>query len=336
VRRLTPARLGGLGLFLLAIVVLALWILPSDSYIFLPDRAHPVAPLVQIAGRKHVDERGGIYFVDVFVRKASWLERLFPSLRDGATIVPASAVVPPGTSEKTRQREDRQAMTRSQDVAAAVALRAAGYKVRAKPTGVLVDQVVEGAPAARKLEGGDVILSVDGRKILTPAQLRRAIGSRPTGSTLTIVVRRGRTLKAVKVRSTTDPQVPGRPVIGVIVTQDARIELPLSVKINAGNVGGPSAGLAFALDVLDQLGRDVGHGQRVAATGEIELDGSVAPIGGVRQKTIGVRKTGIRVFLVPAGENAAEARRYADGVRIVPVKNFQQALRALATLRPMQ
>jgi PDZ domain-containing protein len=336
VRRLTPARLGGLGLFLLAIVVLALWILPSDSYIFLPDRAHPVAPLVQIAGRKHVDERGGIYFVDVFVRKASWLERLFPSLRDGATIVPASAVVPPGTSEKTRQREDRQAMTRSQDVAAAVALRAAGYKVRAKPTGVLVDQVVEGAPAARKLEGGDVILSVDGRKILTPAQLRRAIGSRPTGSTLTIVVRRGRTLKAVKVRSTTDPQVPGRPVIGVIVTQDARIELPLSVKINAGNVGGPSAGLAFALDVLDQLGRDVDHGQRVAATGEIELDGSVAPIGGVRQKTIGVRKTGIRVFLVPAGENAAEARRYADGVRIVPVKNFQQALRALATLRPMQ
>jgi PDZ domain-containing protein len=336
VRRLTPARLGGLGLFLLAIVVLALWILPSDSYIFLPDRAHPVAPLVQIAGRKHVDERGGIYFVDVFVRKASWLERLFPSLRDGATIVPASAVVPPGTSEKTRQREDRQAMTRSQDVAAAVALRAAGYKVRAKPTGVLVDQVVEGAPAARKLDGGDVILSVDGRKILTPAQLRRAIGSRPTGSTLTIVVRRGRTLKAVKVRSTTDPQVPGRPVIGVIVTQDARIELPLSVKINAGNVGGPSAGLAFALDVLDQLGRDVDHGQRVAATGEIELDGSVAPIGGVRQKTIGVRKTGIRVFLVPAGENAAEARRYADGVRIVPVKNFQQALQALATLRPMQ
>ena len=335
-RRLTPARLGGLGLFLLAIVVLALWVLPSDSYIFLPDRAHPVDPLVQIAGRKTADDRGGIYFVDVFVRKASWLERLFPSIRDGATDVPASAVVPAGTSEKTRQREDRQAMVRSQDVAAAVALRAAGYKVRAKPTGVLVDQVVSGAPAAGKLEASDVIVSVDGRRILTTADLRRAIGSRPVGSTLTIVVRRGRSLKTLKVRSTTDPQVRGRPVIGVIVTQDAQIQLPLSVKINAGNVGGPSAGLAFALDVLDKLGRDVDHGQRVAATGEIALDGSVEPIGGVRQKTIGVRKTGIRIFLVPAGENAAEARRYADGVRIVPVKNFQQALRALATLRPVQ
>jgi PDZ domain-containing protein len=125
-------------------------------------------------------------------------------------------------------------------------------------------------------------------------------------------------------------------VIGVIVTQNARIELPLSVSINAGSVGGPSAGLAFALDVLEQLGRDVDHGRRVAATGEIELDGSVQPIGGVKQKTIGVRKTGIRVFLVPAGENASEARRYADGLRIVPVKNFQQALRALATLSRAQ
>src|SRR5207253_2281493 len=131
VRLLSPARLGGLGLFLLAVVVLALWILPSDSYIFLPDRAHPVAPLVKIAGRTPVhDDRGGIYFVDVFVRKASWLERLFPSIRDGATIVPASAVLPPGTSEKARLQEDRQAMTRSQSIAAAVALRAAGYKVR--------------------------------------------------------------------------------------------------------------------------------------------------------------------------------------------------------------
>jgi PDZ domain-containing protein len=337
VRRLSPARLGGLGLFLLAVVVLALWVLPSDSYIFLPDRAHPVAPLVKIDGRKPAhDDNGGIYFVDVFVRKASWLERLFPSIRDGATIVPASAVVPPGTSEKARVREDRQAMTRSQSIAAAVALRAAGYKVRAKPTGVLVDQIVAGAPAAGKLQPADVIVQVDGRRILTPAELRSAIRSRPVGSRLRIVVRRGASLVKLVLRSTTDPQAPGRPVIGVIVTQNARIELPLSVSINAGSVGGPSAGLAFALDVLEQLGRDVDHGRRIAATGEIELDGSVQPIGGVKQKTIGVRKTGIRVFLVPAGENASEARRYADGLRIVPVKNFQQALRALATLSRAQ
>jgi PDZ domain-containing protein len=104
------------------------------------------------------------------------------------------------------------------------------------------------------------------------------------------------------------------------------------VTIDAGNVGGPSAGLAFALEVMEKLGRDVDHGHRVAATGEIELDGSVGEIGGVKQKTIGARKAGVDVFLVPAGDNAEEARRYADGLRIVAVQNFRQALSALATL----
>ncbi len=104
------------------------------------------------------------------------------------------------------------------------------------------------------------------------------------------------------------------------------------MKINAGSVGGPSAGLAFALDVLEQLGKDVDHGRRIAATGQLQLDGTVTAVGGLAQKTIGVRRSGIHFFLVPAGENAAEARRFAHGVRIVPVHSFRQALRALATL----
>jgi len=108
--------------------------------------------------------------------------------------------------------------------------------------------------------------------------------------------------------------------------------LPVKIKIDAGGVGGPSAGLAFALDILQELGRNVTHGNRVAATGELGLDGTVGPIGGVKQKTLGVRKAGVDVFLVPAGQNAQEARRYADGLKIIPVKNFPQALRALATL----
>jgi Lon-like protease len=104
------------------------------------------------------------------------------------------------------------------------------------------------------------------------------------------------------------------------------------VKIDAGNVGGPSAGLAFALDVLEELGKDVDRGCRVAATGEIGLDGSVGPVGGLEQKTIGAKRAGAKVFLVPAGDNAEEARRYADGLRIIPVRTFQQALRRLATV----
>jgi PDZ domain-containing protein len=107
----------------------------------------------------------------------------------------------------------------------------------------------------------------------------------------------------------------------------------LKVRIDAGNVGGPSAGLAFALEVMEKLGHNVDRGYRVAATGEIELNGAVTAIGGIKQKTFGVREAHADVFLVPV-DNAKDARRYAHGLRIIAVKSFPQALRALATLPP--
>jgi len=94
----------------------------------------------------------------------------------------------------------------------------------------------------------------------------------------------------------------------------------------------PSAGLAFALGLMEELGKNVDRGNTVAATGQMNLDGSVSPIGGVRQKVFGVRAAHVDVFLVPAGDNATVARRYAGGVRVIAVKSFPQALRALATL----
>ncbi len=114
--------------------------------------------------------------------------------------------------------------------------------------------------------------------------------------------------------------------------QSATIKLPIRVAIDTGDVGGPSAGLAFALELMQKLGRNVLHGHRVAATGEIELNGAVSPIGGIKQKTYGARKAGVDVFLVPAGQNARDARRYAGPVRIIPVRSLDQALHALATL----
>ncbi len=125
---------------------------------------------------------------------------------------------------------------------------------------------------------------------------------------------------------------PHRPIVGILLEQATAIHLPLRVSIDANGVGGPSAGLAFALDVMEELGRNVDGGHRIAATGELFLNGAVGPIGGVKQKTIGARRAGVDAFLVPAGDNAREARKYAHGLRIIPVKSFQQALHALATL----
>jgi PDZ domain-containing protein len=331
-RTLSPLRLALAVVGLLLFTFLLLWLLPSNEYIFLPDRAHPVGPLVTVQGGHPSQDGGDIYFVDIFVRKATLIERLWPGIHEGAQLVPASDVLPKGVSETQRVQADRREMTHSQQLAAAVALRAAGYHVVARPTGVLIEQVAGDAPAAGLLQPTDVIVAADGKRVRVPADLRSIVGAHTPGSTVQLTIHRGAEQKLFTVKTVADPSQHGRSIIGIIVSQAAFIKLPLNVKINAGSVGGPSAGLAFALDILEQLGHDVDHGQKIAATGQIELDGSVTPIGGVEQKTIGVRRAGVHIFLVPAGDNAAEARRYAGGVRIVAVHSFQQALHALATL----
>jgi PDZ domain-containing protein len=330
-KALTPIRLAFGGLALLVLAFLLLWLVPSNTYIFLPDRAHPVDPLVRVQGG-HKPRGGGIYFVDIFVRKASLIERLWPGIHEGAQLVPRSALLAPGVSDQQRVAADQREMTRSQQIAAAVALRAAGYRVRTSPTGALVEQVASDAPAAGKLLPSDVIVAAAGKRVRRTSDLRRIVGAQRPGTTIQLTVRRGSRLRQLRVRTIENPRQAGRSIIGVFVQQAAFIKLPLKVQIDAGNVGGPSAGLAFALDVLEQLGRDVDHGRRIAATGQLELDGTVSAVGGLEQKTIGVRRSGIHFFLVPAGENAAEARRYARGLRIVPVHSFRQALRLLATL----
>ncbi len=329
-RLFSPVRLFVAGL-LVAAVAVTVWLLPTESYIFLPNTAHPVAPLVEVEGGKDPKD-GGIFFVDVLVRKATLIERIFPSVREGATVVPAEQVRPPGVSESQRRNEELQEMQMSQRVAAAVALRELGYKVVAKPIGARIEFVDPESPAAGKLLSGDVVTSAGGKPVTGPAGLRGAIRESGTEKDVLLVVKRGDEQAEVRVRPIRGPQ--GTPVIGVIVSQAADIKLPVDVEIDTNGVGGPSAGLAFALDLMEELGRDVDHGNRVAVTGALELDGTVGEIGGVKQKTIGVERAGIKVFLVPAGDNAAEARRYADGIRIVPVTSFQQALRSLATLPP--
>jgi PDZ domain-containing protein len=276
---------------------------------------------------------GEILYVDVIVRQASVLEDLLSFTRpDGADLVPKSAIVPPGSNYQERRRQNLRQMDRSQKVAAAVALRELGYKVVAKPEGALIVDVAPDSPADGKIEATEVIVGVDGKPVKTPQDLRRLIAKHKPGETVKLSVRAGGATRTVEVGTIESPADKGRPLIGVQVEQNAEISLPINVDIDLGGVGGPSAGLAFALDIAQELRGNVTRGLKVAATGEIELDGRVGPIGGVKQKVIGARRSGADVFLVPAGDNAAEARRHAGDLRVIPVESFRQALRALATL----
>ena len=169
-----------------------------------------------------------------------------------------------------------------------------------------------------------MIVQANGQAGAHPGDLRRALESVEPGDEVTIAYHRGDDRRSARLETVASRQDPEQAAIGVFVSQEADIELPLNVKIDTEGIGGPSAGLPFALEILEKLGRDVDKGLDVAATGEIELDGTVAPVGGLKQKTIGAKEAGVDVFLVPAGDNAAEARRHADGLRIVPVRTFNR------------
>lgn len=329
-RWLTPARLAVAGLVLLGAAALVLWLSPASGYdIQLVDAAHPADPLVTVPGEKAHHRTGPIYFVDVREREARLLERLLPFARpSGSSVVKA-----PPISSTVEQQIGQQDMTESQKVAAVVALSHLGYKVRTSSGGVIVVIVEPGTPAAKILKTSDEILKADGRLVTSVTGLREILARHKPGDKVTIVYRRGGKTRTATIRTVPDPQDPKRALVGISARDDLRVKLPMQIKIDAGGVGGPSAGLAFALDIVQELGHNITHGRRIAATGELGLDGSVLPIGGVKQKTLGVRAAGVDVFLVPAGDNAREARRYADGIRIIAVKNFPQALRALKTLR---
>jgi PDZ domain-containing protein len=184
-----------------------------------------------------------------------------------------------------------------------------------------------------------VIVGANGKPVHTYQQLRAIVGRLRPGQRVRITYRRGdRTATSSIVTVSGPPPAPNQPnraLIGILTSTAFRFKLPFNAKFDLGSVGGPSAGLAFALELLEQRGRDVDHGYRVVATGELAPDGSVLAIGGVEQKTIGARRAHADVFLVPQdGGNARDARRYAAGLRIIAVKSFQQALRALAALPP--
>jgi len=189
---------------------------------------------------------------------------------------------------------------------------------------------VPGQPAAAVLRANDVIVAIDGAAVSTSGDAVAAIRSHVPGDTIRLRTRRddGAPADADAVLGQGDD---GKPLLGVRLS--TKIKLPFDIAIDSGRVVGPSAGLAYALELLDVLTPgELTGGSSVAATGELQPDGTVGAIGGVAQKTVTVKRAGARIFLVPK-ENEAEARAHAGkGLQVLGVSSFDDALHALGSL----
>ena len=190
-RRIPFGPIAMVGAALLVGLVIYSMRTTSGNFLYVPNKASPVADNVKVQGHPDADSRGGIYYVDVVIREERWIERILPFLRpDGSTVVAGEAVTSRGETFDERRAKADAEMARSEKVAAAVALRAGGLDVTTVPRGVLVSAVATDVPAASVLEEGDVIIRAGAKPTLSPEALRAAVGALKPGQSIKLQLRR--------------------------------------------------------------------------------------------------------------------------------------------------
>lgn len=314
----------------------------SDQVLFLPAPAQPVAPVVHVPGESPDPpaDGSGVMYVAISERPASVFET-WCCRPDGAQLVPERALVPPGSSEQEQHAASRADMTDSQRVAAAVAEKALGKPVTVKNAGVRVIDTAfpKGVSPARTagLASGDVITAVNGHGVTSLTDLHAALAPVQAGAEVTIAYRRDGSPRTATVKTVASPYEDSEThaVVGISAEDAVDITLPIPVSYSIGDVEGPSAGLAFALEIYAALsGRKLFDGHRVAATGALAADGTVREIGGATQKAIGAGQAHADVMLVPKGNLQEAAKAAPPGVKVIAVGSFDEALKALRGLPP--
>jgi PDZ domain-containing protein len=281
------------------------------------------AEVIQIKGASTSTSKGQLRLTTVGVQPQANLYTAIRSWLNGEeAVVPRELVYPPGQTQEQVDKQNQQDFQQSQSSAETAALRQLGYRIQ-----VAVKAVTAGGPADGKLAVGDVLTGVNGTRPQDAAHLVELIRAKPAGTVLTIDYLRAGQPGSTRLTTEGNP-----PKIGVEIEEKQPHPFQLSIKLD--EIGGPSAGLMFALGIVDKLtADDLTGGKVIAGTGEINGRGEVGPIGGIGQKLIGARDAGAKFFLVPA-DNCAEALANAQpGLTMARVASLSDALAALTQVR---
>lgn len=321
----------------LAVAVIVVGFLITLPYVIVePGSATPLTDVVSVEGAPTYDHDGELLFLTVSVSRGRpnvW-EYVAASLGPDAKIFSEEDFFGDTTPAEDR-RANEIAMDASQLLATFVALQELGYEVQITGTGATVRSLQPDSPADGRLRFDDVIVAVDGEAVELAEDVGTLVRARAPGEVVVFTVERGEETLDVSVTTVAADGGPfeGEAFVGIgLETANLDFEFPVDVEIDPGSVGGPSAGLAFTLAVLDELSPgDLTGGDDIAVTGTILRDGSVGEVGGVTQKAVAARRAGARLMLVPESE-AAEARERAGDMAVVGVADLTDALDALVRL----
>jgi PDZ domain-containing protein len=276
---------------------------------------------------------GALYFTTVAVTRAnvhlSFGDAITAYFHDDVAVVPKDLIYPDNETAEQSTAVSAAQLSGSKDSSRVAALRAAGYAVTGRPS---IAGLVKGGAAEKKLKVGDVLTAVDGARTTTPDEVVKAVGAHKPGDTVRLTVERKGTSVVVPVVTRADPKDETVPRIGITV--GVTYAYPFAIDNNVGRtIGGPSAGTMFALAIYDKLTPgSLTAGRKIAGTGEMLPDGTVGPIGGIRQKMAGASKYGATIFLVPAANCAEAGDGDDDGLTLVKISTLKDAIASLEAL----
>jgi PDZ domain-containing protein len=317
--------------------VLALWPLKLPYFAIAPGPVEEVADLISVEDVPVYPTNGELFLLTVGLREVNVFEFVEAELDPRVDLWGRDVVRPPGVTQEQQTRTNLQAMDQSIDTAIYVALTRLGYEVGFTGEGVTILEVVAGSPADGVLQVGDVITQIDGVQVLTSDDASNDIRAHQIGDTIQLVGTRNGEPLNVSVTLAAHPELAGAPMVGVVLdTVNLALVLPIDVEVDSRNIGGPSAGMMYAITVLDLLTEeDLAKGHRIAGTGTISFDETVGAIGGIRQKVFAARSVGAEYVLVPT-DNYDEALTAAGkDIQVVAVGTLQDALDFLDTLEPI-
>jgi PDZ domain-containing protein len=342
-----------LAALLLVVTVLQHW--NTDYYSLTPGDATPVAPLVRIEGLSTNPHPDRILLTDVYLSSLTAWQWIVTHFQAHVEYVTSSELVEPGVPTEELSAQGFLEMSDSQQAAEVAALRALGWHLPVRADGAVVTAVAAPSPARRAhLHVADRVVAVDGRAVATACDLVAVVHATAPGTVLHLSVDRAHVSskgvitwsgpRELSVTSAVTPPslgtsaCPGvagrdRSWLGISLEDGRRYQLPATISINTANIGGPSAGLAMTLTLIDELssGSLTGHSV-VAATGTIAPNGAVGDVGGVAEKTVAVQRAGATVFIVPSVEVATARSAAQPGLKVIGVTTLRGALRALRAL----
>lgn len=311
------------------IILILSFFIPTPLMIMAPGIAQELSPMITVEDGYKSQSQGDFMLTAVSTQQATVSDYIYIKLLtpDGVVIEPMSEHLPEGMNMVEYLEIMEIFMEDSQNVAKAVAFEKAGYDIDIKNNGVFVNQVLADGSAAGKLQKGDIIVAVDGKRVLEDQDAIDLIRVHEIGEELVITVKRDN--EEIDYTMETVDLDDGQSSIGVMIYTNRVFEFPKEVKFHTENIAGSSAGGMFTLEIYNQLlEEDITKGRRIAGTGTIDLDGKIGAIDGVEQKVLAAERENADMFFVPV-ENYDTARETALKIKLVVIETIDDAIHYL-------